>query len=629
MTAEAGPSQPPAVDLDPPMPEGGVHYEPPDYGEAEPQLPNLHDMDGTHDQPDANGSNVEFEGDDQGMLDYGDLHDGWDLCGASTSQAQASSGDRRDLPGASCPTTQMRLVAAEDEAGKFRLELHRRCQIDDAELASPKATKSPPKKAAEPAGGHVGRMLWPGRAAESEKQVHKVAQPVYADDDDGVLSFDYNDNVQHIDQYLRQQNTRDRTSEAVDTADGDYWSEEDRRPWMEDEPEDGEDHLMLAVDEEAHIHRTDPVLPNTTAPLPKVPNKPGADRGQASAKLYEDVMRMYGGLMSDSDEDDVPDAALDGQMDGLDKTVLEPAWEFEGKRCPLKVLQVLHLLAEYKERHRLTGPALEQMLRIIKFILPDSNLPATMYMFKKMLREVLVKQLGSTGYKMIHVCADPECEHVYNDDERQCPRIGCGKDRYIKQPNGREKPARTIRYMGLRQGMQLMLMSRVVCSAMDAFDVRKMLDRTYSFYSSQLSDHIAIAFVPGFADMLSDEQREVKAIFYKTGQFCTEEQFLRMEADIAAGRQRPSRLIVLEGGCDGFQPYRRRQWTTWMLGWRIKGIDWRQIARKETQIVTAISEGAVEGKAASVVAALDAQELLRLMPPTAGDRLRDFPETGT
>jgi hypothetical protein len=79
---------------------------------------------------------------------------------------------------------------------------------------------------------------------------------------------------------------------------------------------------------------------------------------------------------------------------------------------------------------------------------------------------------------------------------------------------------------------------------------------------------------------------------------------------------------MLKCGCDGFQPFKRRVWSTWLFGYRLTCVNWYAGQSSQYETVTAISSGASEGKAAQVVAALDAPQLIQLAPPSAAERLR-------
>lgn len=57
-----------------------------------------------------------------------------------------------------------------------------------------------------------------------------------------------------------------------------------------------------------------------------------------------------------------------------------------------------------------------------------------------------------------------------------------------------------------------------------------------------------------------------------------------------------------------------------MMGYRLVCVNWYDGRASDFEVVTAIAEGECEGKATHVVAALDAQELIQLAPPSAKER---------
>jgi hypothetical protein len=118
-----------------------------------------------------------------------------------------------------------------------------------------------------------------------------------------------------------------------------------------------------------------------------------------------------------------------------------------------------------------------------------------------------------------------------------------------------------------------------------------------------------------------DEARKAKIRFFDSGQVCTDTEWDRYTMEVRTGTRRRTKLLMVEGGCDGFQPFKRRIWSTWLFGYRLTGVNWFEGGASQFEIVTAISEGASEGKAAQVVASLDAQQLIQLCPPSATERL--------
>jgi hypothetical protein len=187
--------------------------------------------------------------------------------------------------------------------------------------------------------------------------------------------------------------------------------------------------------------------------------------------------------------------------------------------------------------------------------------------------------------------------------------------------NGREKAIRELRYLGLEQGVRILLMSRKVSSAINNFDLTSMVDSTYSVYSSRLSEHLCNYFIPHYSAMGADEARKAKIRFFDSGQVCTDQEWDCYIAEVRAGTRKRTKLLMVEGGCDGFQPFKRRIWSTWLFGYRLTCVNWYEGGASQFEIVTAISEGACEGKAAQVVAGLDAQQLVQLCPPSATERM--------
>lgn len=278
-------------------------------------------------------------------------------------------------------------------------------------------------------------------------------------------------------------------------------------------------------------------------------------------------------------------------------------------------------MSEFKERHRLTLPALTDLLHLLKILLPPNILPATVYMLRKLLRQVLAHCLGeeSSGFNRMHLCANTACAYMYVDEgTTHCPK--CGRARHVVQRSGKTKAAQELRYLGLSQGLRILLMSRHVCKGIQDFDTAEMVDSNFSVYSSALSEQLCTQFIPDYDQMADDVRRDYKIRFFRTGQVCTAQQMAEHTLKIDAGQAMRTLLVTVEGGCDAFQPFKRRVWSTWLYGYRVQCINWSTAAKGEFVIVTAISEGAAEGKAAHIVAALDAQELTRLCPLLASQR---------
>jgi hypothetical protein len=282
-------------------------------------------------------------------------------------------------------------------------------------------------------------------------------------------------------------------------------------------------------------------------------------------------------------------------------------------------MQVVHLLAAYKEKHRVTRSAFGELLDLLQAVLPPNILPRSFYSYRRGSRAVLTETLGEPGFQRLHMCSNAQCTHLYDGkEERECPK--CQSPRFKQLQNGREVAFREVRYMGVQKGVRVMLMSRSVSHALASFDLPGMVDSVHSVYSSRMSDNLCRYFIPEYDRMSPHAARVAKIRFFETGQVCTDDEWVQYVAEVEAGHRNPTKLLMVEGGCDAFQPFDRRVWSTWLMGYRLTGVNWYEGRDSDFEIVTAIASGATEGTAARVVAALDAQDLLQLSPPNAQER---------
>jgi hypothetical protein len=283
-------------------------------------------------------------------------------------------------------------------------------------------------------------------------------------------------------------------------------------------------------------------------------------------------------------------------------------------------MQVVHLLTVYKEKHRVTRSAFTELLDLLQAVLPPNTLlPRSFYSYRMGSRAVLTETLGGPGFQRLHMCSNAQCTHLYDcKDDRECPK--CKSPRFKKMQNGREMAHREVRYMGVQQGVRVLLLSRSVSHALASFDLTGMVDSVHSVYSSRLSDNLCKHYIPDYDSMSAHEARKAKIRFFHSGQVCTDEEWRQYRAQVEAGERNRTLLLMVEGGCDAFQPFDRRVWSTWLMGYRLTGVNWYDGRDSDFEIVTAIASGATEGTAARVVAALDAQDLLLLSPPSAMER---------
>jgi hypothetical protein len=303
--------------------------------------------------------------------------------------------------------------------------------------------------------------------------------------------------------------------------------------------------------------------------------------------------------------------------------LLKPVWEaIGGGDCCLKVLQACQLIAEYKETHRCTQPALEGLLKLLQALLPKNHLPQSLYHYRKVASAVLKQVFGGPTFRRLHLCSNAECSHLYTDwESRYCPE--CAAPRYEKTLDDKERAIRELRYMGIENGVRALLMSKQVGRAIMDFDIVKATEEPHSLLTSDWALQVCREYIPDFESMGLEQAMTAKRRFFTTGQvFSSEEEYEEYTREIEAGERQRTLLLLVEAGCDGFQPFNRRIWSTWMWGYRLQCVCPREGETDDMAIVTSICSGATEGKAAHVVAALDAKELEALAPPTADERQR-------
>lgn len=102
-------------------------------------------------------------------------------------------------------------------------------------------------------------------------------------------------------------------------------------------------------------------------------------------------------------------------------------------------MQFISLLEEVKRKYRTSGDEFVAYLSLICAILPESHsLPSTRYMFRKMLRSSLTKNVDNDTMFVKHMCSNRDCDYVYTTypgiPSDACPRPGC------KTPTGSQSP---------------------------------------------------------------------------------------------------------------------------------------------------------------------------------------------
>lgn len=338
------------------------------------------------------------------------------------------------------------------------------------------------------------------------------------------------------------------------------------------------------------------------------------------------VLRERGGMLREGEQgmppaDDDPQQPALGLVDDLSQRV----WDVnQPERCPLNVLQMHNLLTEHRERHKATGPAMASMLAIMHACMPKVNhFPRTMHMVGKVGDTVVREVLGGPAYTSLDLCQDPKCSTIYVGEKsnlEKCPV--CGLGRYKTLQNKKKAPIRVLRYMGVDAAVRVLLTSQSVCQALHSFPTLKMIDSGYHMLSSHLAHYLCRIFIPGFDTWDRRKQRTMALRFFLTGQVLTDEEWNHYEILVHQNPDNATKLIILEGGADSYSPNKYKTHSTWMQGFKVVNIDWREHAYSQGEIVTALSGAAVEGKAVQTVAQLDSKLLKKLEPPTAAYRKR-------
>lgn len=264
----------------------------------------------------------------------------------------------------------------------------------------------------------------------------------------------------------------------------------------------------------------------------------------------------------------------------------------------------------------------ERILTFMKFLMPNCKLPGSHYLFRKASRQVLAHVIGCSGFSRLHLCSEMECTHLYEDDSDECPL--CKSPRYMVQQNGKRVPHRELMYLGLEHGVRVLAATREVGLAYASYDAEAAIDEPWSWLSSRLCERLCNHFIPGYRQMGEEMRRQAKYDFFTTGQvFTSREMRDRWIREVEDGTRNETLLFLVEAGCDGFQPFRRRVWSTWMYGYRIINVDVVGGGSSHSEIVVAISSGKSEGKAAQTVAGLEALQMKDLAPPSAMQRALD------
>lgn len=97
------------------------------------------------------------------------------------------------------------------------------------------------------------------------------------------------------------------------------------------------------------------------------------------------------------------------------------------------------------------------------------------------------------------------------------------------------------------------------CQARAQFDMAAERATPGSIFSSPLCERMCRNHIPGYDSMPAEQQSAAALQFLLTGQCCAAHQ---MEGKLR------TILLILEQGADAFQPFKRRDHSTWVLAFR-------------------------------------------------------------
>lgn len=261
--------------------------------------------------------------------------------------------------------------------------------------------------------------------------------------------------------------------------------------------------------------------------------------------------------------------------------------------CQCAGMQAMQLLCAYKKHHVQSDGASRDLLYMLEMMLPDAHhLVPTFYQQRLWARRQLCKQFNGDTMFTRDLCADPSCDYQYlnypgaaSDKCPECstPRYKCvlppqlqSADTLPQQhtqgtwccraarggaplPGGPLQGARKLRYSGLENGVRVLMQRPAWCRAHQRFDVKEAMAATGSIMNSPLMEVFYNTYIPAYDTKSDAEQRAAAELFLRTGQVCSEEE---------ASRRQRTILLLVESGADAFQPYKRREHSTWMHAFR-------------------------------------------------------------
>ena len=116
-----------------------------------------------------------------------------------------------------------------------------------------------------------------------------------------------------------------------------------------------------------------------------------------------------------------------------------------------------------------------------------------------------------------------------------------------------------MHYMGVENCLRVLLLRQEWCEAFARFDIRQERQTPGTLWSGDLAEHFCPLYVPGYSNMPENEREEAAEVFLTTDQTCKRDKLQNHQ---------PTVLLLLEGGIDAFQPFKRKVHSTWVAGTR-------------------------------------------------------------
>lgn len=116
-----------------------------------------------------------------------------------------------------------------------------------------------------------------------------------------------------------------------------------------------------------------------------------------------------------------------------------------------------------------------------------------------------------------------------------------------------------VRYCGIANCLRILMLRADWCKARAQFDLGEERKNPASMFSSPLAERLCDMYIPGYASMEASQRGAAADRFLTTGQCCS-------EAEVRCNP--PTVLLLIEQGADAFQPFKRRDHSTWVLAFR-------------------------------------------------------------